>query len=329
MHRRESYKKENAGTDNPPPSCPIQEYTAQSFLTAAPSIQNHPSLLAPIEGDVNMQHLKLLVHFSFLIFAPEMQRNLRDTVANMLLRTALDTPFLMHEVLAFSARHLSTIDSNDFQYYHCLSLELQTKAIALYNADGSYADQQTCVASLLFSSLLARHTLIDVLALRHLDFSSFLDRFVQCVRIHRGKRAIVESRWSVLSSSELGPFIGQGFDPNENGHQVEIDQHLDSLLAQIAECPPEDVAIYRTALGLLRAGYQDVNNSERNEYGLRLIFAWVALVPERSLWNPTSFWTVSLADRGRRGVFVAYGVDFFGRRLGSVAYIPQGSKPVK
>ncbi|KAI1119899.1 hypothetical protein F5Y10DRAFT_147146 [Nemania abortiva] len=300
-------RKENASTDDPLLLSPTEGFSAQSSLTAAPSIQNDPSLLTPIDVDVNMQHLKLLVHFSSIIFAPEIQRHLRDAVANMLLRTALNTPFLMHEVLAFSARHLSTLDSSNFQYYQCLSIELQTKAIALYNADGSCADQQSCVASLLFSSLLARHTLIDVLALRHVDFADFLNRFVQCVRIHRGKRAIVESTWSVLSSSELGPFIGQGLDPSGNGHQVEIDQHLDSLLAHIEEYPPESVAIYRTALGLLRAGYQDLNNPEQNPYGLRLIFSWLALVPEKFIDFLEQQRPEAIAILGRYGILLHSG----------------------
>ncbi|KAI0428531.1 putative Zn(II)2Cys6 transcription factor [Xylaria sp. FL1042] len=213
----------------------------------------------------------------------------------------------MYEVLAISARHLSTIDSDDFKDYYRLSIELQTKALALYNVDASCVDEQSCVASLLFSPILARHILLDVLAIRHLNFAAFLSRFVQCIRIHHGKKAITYSKWSILKKSELGPLIAQGFDSSEGQYAVHLNEEFDNLLSHAARNNPESEFVYRTALGLLEAGFEDLRKPERNRYGLRLMFSWITLVPHGYIDLLEQHRQEAIAILGRYAILLHFG----------------------
>ena len=93
------------------------------------------------------------------------------------LRTGLDAPYLLHQLLAFSARHLAYLHPRKSVEYLHLATSLQMRAVSLFNAkaltqngtSGSAAaaavvDGSNCVAVLVFSSVLGNHLLADVLA---------------------------------------------------------------------------------------------------------------------------------------------------------------------
>lgn len=50
------------------------------------------------------------------------------------IKHALEIPFLMHEVLALSALHLSTRDTKSRQFYRSYAIGLQNRALSLFHA---------------------------------------------------------------------------------------------------------------------------------------------------------------------------------------------------
>lgn len=126
------------------------------------------------------------------------------------LSTNLKSPILMHQLLAFSSRHLAYLHPERFTFYDHQAVALQTKAISLFNTTFSTRsiDQTNCVPVVLFASILGHHTLTDALAWRHRGgIQPFLHHFVQCISTHRGIHTIATTTWPLLMESSLSPIL--------------------------------------------------------------------------------------------------------------------------
>lgn len=134
-----------------------------------------------------MSYLELLVHFSFAIYAPELEENHSST--NLVLEAAEE--YLMLKVLAISARDLSTAHTDEAYCYSCQAVESQTKAIELFNNADTVTADENSFTRLLFSSILGRHMLVKVLARQDRDLESYIDRFTQGARVHRDVRDVM------------------------------------------------------------------------------------------------------------------------------------------
>ncbi|KAM5357265.1 hypothetical protein ACJZ2D_016442 [Fusarium nematophilum] len=184
-----------------------------------------------VGAKVNMHHMELLVHFSLAIYVPELDED--ESATRGVLQAALNAPYLMHQVLAISARHLSTIRPDRSEWYSRQAVELQTKAIALFNNSNSNDDQDSRVAKLLFSSILGRHILVDALVNRGLGFTEFLSRLLQGMRVHRGTRAVAAAYgWAILLKSEIGPLMAKGIDPPGFKDPPPLSPKFQSLISQ-------------------------------------------------------------------------------------------------
>jgi hypothetical protein len=122
----------------------------------------------------------------------------------------LKAPYVVNELLAFSALHLSTKHPERQEYYRTHAAQLQTHALAIFKETDLEVNQETCVPLFFFSAILGLHTLCDVLVYRDNDFEHFVDKFVHCFRLHRGVRAICAKAWGMLHQSVLKPLIMDG-----------------------------------------------------------------------------------------------------------------------
>lgn len=113
----------------------------------------------------------------------------------------LSTPYLMNELLAFAALHLSIVRPMQREYYHRHAMQLQTHAINDLKDSGCLnINPENCVPTFLFSSILGIHMLCETLYFHRDDLSSFLAKFIQYASLHRGVRAIAGTSWSTLQS---------------------------------------------------------------------------------------------------------------------------------
>ncbi|KAJ5737239.1 uncharacterized protein N7483_002364 [Penicillium malachiteum] len=115
----------------------------------------------------------------------------------------LAAPFLMNQILAFSALHRSITRPEKREYYQYHSSQLQTHALSEFNGQGLNVSADTCIPMFLFSSCMALHILADSLSFRPAGFEPFLDHFIQSLRMHRGVRAITNQSWRLLLRSPL------------------------------------------------------------------------------------------------------------------------------
>jgi hypothetical protein len=156
-------------------------------------------------------HLELLHHYltnqCLAMSLPTAEITLRLTMKH-----ALQTPYLMYQALAISARHLSVVRPERQAFYHHLAIQLQTKSLGLFNALDitSQASIEERVPVFMFSSVLGLHALCDALSFRDADFPTALSRFTGYLYLHRGIYTIIEGNWEGFKECELKPVIDFG-----------------------------------------------------------------------------------------------------------------------
>jgi hypothetical protein len=162
---------------------------------------------------VNITHLELFNHVvqgTFLFLDRD------DASTDKLKKTAVSIgfsfPYLMHGILAFSAWHLSTqADPEKSRLYLGQSTVLQTWAVASFKSLEPGSSREACLASFLFSILLATHALAD-LTMSDTKPELYLVRFGQYVELHRGALAIMHDCWTVLQQTEEAQPILQAWE---------------------------------------------------------------------------------------------------------------------
>ncbi|CRG87882.1 hypothetical protein PISL3812_04903 [Talaromyces islandicus] len=199
------------------------------------------------EDTVNMAHLDLFNHLvngeweSFGIG--------RETIISITIRNADTAPYLMYEMLALSAQHLSLNSPEREEYYKNQAIRLQTRSITLFNS--AIAPEQVtsdnCIPFFVFSSVLGMHHFCNVVRNSEGDFGIFIASLVNSLNLYRGLRTIVGSKWHVVSDySALQPVLKAGTDALINFLQdenYEAQETESKRLIQLLEDPLDRVAL--------------------------------------------------------------------------------------
>ncbi|KAK0708233.1 hypothetical protein B0H67DRAFT_495469 [Lasiosphaeris hirsuta] len=174
---------------------------------------------------VDMVHMELLNHFltdGAMVYPLAVAR-----ARSIVMEQALRESYLMHQILAISARHLSIIRPHNETFYHTQAMQLQTHALSLFNSiDISYfeASVDNRVPGFIFSAVLGFHGLCDMLSHRNEDFPSVLARFVGYLHLHRGVYHIMEGHWEEIQETDLKPIFDEGmfwFQMVGKGHECD------------------------------------------------------------------------------------------------------------
>ncbi|PKY08354.1 hypothetical protein P168DRAFT_308406 [Aspergillus campestris IBT 28561] len=227
------YRSPRIPTVEETPSPPSPPSTTTSQPTPPTPINLHETT-SPQEPPANLLHLQLLHNFttstSHSLTTPSFTPNITTL--------SLSTPYLANELLALSALHISATQPPHRKTYHHHAAQLQTHALAAFNATPDLVPitEDTCAPLLLFSSCLGLHALCDTLVFRDhpgrdTDFGHFIARFVRYLRLHHGVRAVTGSAWSMLRASVLSPLLdgsaalfdwngGGGGDSNDDSNNL-------------------------------------------------------------------------------------------------------------
>ncbi|KAI5921684.1 hypothetical protein F4810DRAFT_329654 [Camillea tinctor] len=248
-------------------------------------VASSPGFIADLQespGDpaVNLDHMELLIHFSSAAAIPEIERRGDARHAtDFILKKSLEAPYLLHQVLAISARHLSVVNMSKAAFYHHMATQLQTRSISLFKASQLHVDSSNCVPMLVYSAMLGRHLLADVLANQTTDLISFLESFVQYVRLHRGVRAIASGNWTLIQDSELQPFIKWGSPPRDlTGKGSECDG-LKRLLVEQSHLDEASLDACRATVDIFQVGFDELNNPSPERSPYSLVFNWTLMGP--------------------------------------------------
>ncbi|KAI3324617.1 hypothetical protein HD806DRAFT_493110 [Xylariaceae sp. AK1471] len=232
----------------------------------------------------DLNHLALLHHIENDMMKPPntpFVANEEDAqkLLEMVITSALSTPYLMDQVLALAALHLSvlTSDATKQRQYRHQAVHLQSRALALYNAANPEVTDQNCTALLLFTSFVGMHMLFDTVSAQT-DLLELLDKFIQFAGLHRGVGVVSKLRWHIIRKSELRSIVSV----IEAAEDKLVDQQpsgsiCDKLLNLL------DTAKYRLGPSSLQACHDAVQSLQWtfNQYSAlqapinrHIVFAW-------------------------------------------------------
>lgn len=211
------------------------------------------------------------------------------TFVPIAIRNADTAPYLMYEMLALSAQHLSLISPSQEEYYKNQAMRLQNRSITLFNAAIAREKVTTdnCLPFFVFSSALGTHHFCNVVRNLEGDFETFIASFVDSLNLYQGLRAVIGSNWHILSdSSELKPVLQAGRDAlisfieDENYQPKETES---KRLMQVLEDPsdqldPTTVEANKHAINIFDCLLHYHRDSQTNENNLRGIFGWPTMV---------------------------------------------------
>jgi hypothetical protein len=229
----------------------------------APTISSFPPSISPVATPLfdtstsslpsedglrfSLSHLALLHHlekgrFSSFVASEEDITALFD----MMFRTGTAAPYLMDELLAFSALHLSTTadDAAVKARYRQQATELQTRALTQFNITPPEIRDENCVAMFIFSSMLGLHMLFETGAAFDGDLTDFLDSFVKYLTLHRGVRTVVRNNWDAIRDTELRIVISpvEHFDRSQRpAVDTQAQKECDRLLDFVSSLPGDSV----------------------------------------------------------------------------------------
>jgi len=280
---------------------------AETNSATFPHVSRPPHAIIPDEppdsaaADVNLDHMELLIKFSVPDHFPEMDQELHDYATRLHADSMLRAPCYLYETLALSARRLSIVDPENAEKHCRYAVNLQTKAISLYNRYVSTVkiDNVNCVPIIQFASLLGRHLLIDVLAKREADLNVFIDHYVESVRIHSGIKLITHAAWPFLIDSGMQNFLlWAGSLQSAQAVGAECDP-LRNLISSMSGLDSAIMDAFQTAIRTLQVGFDLMRTESDRNCRYWSVFAWSVAAPEE--------FTNMLAQRRPEAlVFLAY-----------------------
>jgi hypothetical protein len=195
---------------------------------------------------------------------------------------ALSAPYVMYQMLALSALHLSHTRTAQTIQYREEATFLQTKALSLFNDSWVEITTESCVPILLFSSLLSLHTLEEAVTASKTDVGGFLNRFVTYLNLHRGVRVVTSQSWQLLSQSNITFILDRAeralhaTSLQSQGQATFVTDQLHSLLRD-ADMGPESEQACREAV---ESVYQSESSTEETsaEKAPGSIWTWPILL---------------------------------------------------
>lgn len=289
-----TYEKQTdsfSASNKSPQSLPSATASTPSNSTSTPQSPSNSSITSP--GDpalgegLNLEQMELIIHVSLdrsMFDLGETAGNYQDNV-NLCYKLGLEYPYLLHQLLAFSARHLAYLHPERSDTYMYKAITLQTRAVSLFNNSWTEVNKMNCVPILLFSTFLGHHLLADTLSERHPDtLESFLTQYLQCVEMHRGIYLIATNAWPLLQESPLQQILLQSKEVTGRSPVGNHCQQIKELVERSQKLKENDKQACFKAIWYLQIGF-DVMLAEEDEQAEelgnrhRMIFSWTMLVP--------------------------------------------------
>jgi hypothetical protein len=199
----------------------------------------HPALVQA-EPYVNATHMEL---FYFIIDGADWTtggdhlKGSRPHIA----KYAFTHPFLLNELLAVSALHLSTRRPAQQSFYRDEATRLQSQGLRLFNETTRDLNNENIIPAFLFSALQGIVTFFETFhdpTYEASDYTTFFDNVVQSVRLLQGVRAIVAPWWQFLLASEIKDILDVDEDRTVNLDWAdEVVDRFESIRAHISQSP--------------------------------------------------------------------------------------------
>ncbi|TVY59720.1 Sterol uptake control protein [Lachnellula suecica] len=229
--------------------------------TQSPRPQQAISTQAPgpeaAKAYVNLLHLELFNHWNSNSCKGFLSESTLPESLPLFLGYAFSSPFLMHETLAISALHLSTLRTDRAQFYQDESSKLQAEALRLFNESVTEVTDENLIPAFLFSATFGMHFLCGILSKPNPDLDYLFDGLVQSITILAGVIGVVWGRWADIVRSDVSSMLV--IDDYEGEVDDEITQRFENLQGRIGKAPGLDSSqakVLEDAVGDLILAYK-------------------------------------------------------------------------
>lgn len=270
--------------EKPEPNKPPVPLDALNFLTS------HGAYAISDIETLNLGQMELIIHLISDKDISSLATKVGDYSQGIsfALNIGLSWPYLLYQLLAFSARHLAYLHPPRSSAYLNRAVALQTRAISLFKTlwTGDI-DTSNCTAILLFSSILGHHLLADMLSKRHSKgLEEFLPEYLQCLDLHKGIYTIAKTAWPMLMETELGPILADS--SRFTSQTPALGRHCRSLVELVDPLGVEERDACREAIRYLQIGLDAMGPSERDdvevgcrERNVEMTVLWPMLIPPK------------------------------------------------
>lgn len=269
-HTRPSYRLCGPKTTAPPftPSlsavlpltqCRTQEWQAQGY---------------------SLRHLELLHHFESRGFEDASMLLLPVSTRKMIMQCALTSPYLMDQILALSASHISTIRQEEQQAFSNRAMELQTRALTIFNKSELGISKQNSRSWFFYASFLGLQVMFETFQCN--NFDSFLDQLATYFPVHQGVQAVIQKSWPTIKDI-VEEIVGQRDLSDAEGVVNGRHQECDDIASLIDECDLEetDRDACLKAVEVLQRIFELHRANPRAPFQIQFTIAWPILVPAR------------------------------------------------
>lgn len=222
-----------------------------------------PSSRPPDERFTSL-HLQLLRHFETDLYEHEKQMHHGlHKLLKLHIEQAWQTPYLLDQVLAYSAAHKSSIlPQGDRQPYLYEAKRMQTRALAGYNREKPVASEGTALSMFLFTGLLGHHIIYEAAVGAQAGLDSALESLIHSIAIHHGLIAVVQSTWHIFPEAERQMIMRscqRDCDPLPSGPTST--NVCDPLLKRLSRCGLDEATkhVYRGTVEALQSRFDAVS----------------------------------------------------------------------
>ncbi|RTE82731.1 hypothetical protein BHE90_002738 [Fusarium euwallaceae] len=264
-----------------------KELTTSDWLhTASTSRDSQPPAspnLHDIESDelFTFEHLQLLYNIQENMTSWMMVPDLLKPLANGYVTAALKTPYLMNQLLALSAMHLSTVNQELSAHYISTASNLQHRALRGFNKELNDTSQSNVTSQFFFASLLALHYFAEMISgVPEQEFPVTLRHMLEYFRLHRGARVLCDRAHSTRAGpSVMGWLITAVEESKKEPHTPSESCTLLETMLQASDLNEESLQACegaRESLDLVHRWIQGPNG-----WGVHALVGWSNLIPLR------------------------------------------------
>ncbi|KAL6910063.1 hypothetical protein GGI43DRAFT_389247 [Trichoderma evansii] len=227
----------------------------------------------------DLGHLELLHHFESGAFEESMLP-LPISTRKVIMQCAFTDPYLMDQILALSAAHMSTFRRGEQQMFSNKAMELQTRALSLFNRTETDISSQNSRSWFLYASFLGLQIMFETFQCR--NFESFFGKLSIYFPVHRGVHVVVQKTWPIVRDI-VEEIIGQRRmeDIAElDRERPEECEHLNSLI-QKSDLQERDQDACFQAIIILQRIFDLYQVDSRAHIQIPFTVSWTILVSAR------------------------------------------------
>jgi hypothetical protein len=227
----------------------------------------------------SLGHLELLHHFESRAFEANMLP-LPISVRMVIMQCALTTPYLMDQILALSAAHMSTIRHEQQHMFRNQAIELQTRALSLFNRFETGISKKNSCSWFLYASFLGVQVMFETFQSN--NFDSFLDKLSTYFPVHQGVHTVVHTAWPAVRGI-IEEIVGQRYILDSLKLVYEQPQECGQLNSLIDNCSLEEIDKHACfqAIEILQWIYDLYHTDPRTHIQVPFTVSWSILVPAR------------------------------------------------